>query len=292
MADERLEDLQWVDNEYVVDLTSRDIQVNYLSFSDLTYFVGKVIIMNDLNNKKVAGIAALFDRSQLRNYLLNYIIFIVIIEVFLLVTMIVHTMGPDAVTDAFPWKFYFITAFTIPIVILFVLCITVLAFNKYIFETHPTDLNNDQSESDSSPKEKSHVKNTIYTLGKAPLLLVLFSIFIGAILFYNSDIIYGSIANAGEKAFRFFFISIGIFMVLATLICLTWIYANYKLKRKQMEKEYLYRIEAMEKLGFLILEDNTVINQNSQVVAIPEPDSIEGEIIQDSNKKLLSILDQ
>ena len=276
----------------MADLTSWDIQVNYLKVSDLTYFVGKVIIMNDTNNKKVAGMAALFDRSQLRNYLLNYIIFIFIIEVFLLVTMIVHTVGPDSTAAAFPWKFYFITAFTVPIVILFILCITVLAFNKYIFETHPTDLNNDRSESDSSSKEKSRVKSTIHKLGKAPLLVVLFSIVVGAILFYNSEIIYGTIANAGEKAFKFFFISIGIFMVLATLICLTWIYANYKLKRKQMEKAYLYRIEAMEKLGLLILEDNTVINQDNQVIAIPEPDSIEGEIIQDSKKKLLSVLDQ
>ena len=62
-------------------------------------------------------------------------------------------------------------------------------------------------------------------------------------------------------------IACGVLLVAGMIFGIAWIVSNYKLSKNQMEHEYRYRNDVMEKLGFLIMEDDTVIDKNGKLIS-------------------------
>jgi hypothetical protein len=87
------------------------------------------------------------------------------------------------------------------------------------------------------------------------------------VLFYKLDAIFLFIFNAGEKMVTYSLIACGVLLVAGVIFGIAWIVSNYKLSKRHMEHEYRYRNDVMEKLGFLIMEDDTVIDKNGKLIS-------------------------
>jgi lipopolysaccharide export LptBFGC system permease protein LptF len=56
-------------------------------------------------------------------------------------------------------------------------------------------------------------------------------------------------------------------MVAAMVFSITWLVANYKLKRRHMEHQYRYKNDVMQQLGLLITDDERVITKEGDVIS-------------------------
>jgi hypothetical protein len=74
---------------------------------------------------------------------------------------------------------------------------------------------------------------------------------------------------------------------IAILLWLLWLFVNYRLNRQQMQYEYKYKNDVMDKLGLLILDDNTVIDRKGKIIAQPESLVYEEQETGKGNLKIL-----
>jgi hypothetical protein len=223
--------------------------------------------MDTDKKEKHTGLATLFDRVELKSLFINYLWFIIAIEVLIFLVSFFGTLGPDK--GPFPWKFYFFIAFVTPVAITFLLGMFIMAFNQFIFGNtsasgQPGAGGKDGDESRSKLFQfnlfLTHMKNV-------PFLSVLFVLLLSSILFYKLDAILLSIFNAGEKIVRYSLIASGVVLAACLIFSFAWMISKYKLNKKAMEHEYLYRKDVMDKLGFLIMQDDTVIDKNGKLVS-------------------------
>lgn len=239
------------------------------------------------NTERFVGVARLFDAVQLKSFFLNYLYFIVAIEILIFLVSFVGNMGPEKGT--FPWKLFFYAAFIIPVACTFLLGIFILAFNKFFFGINPAD-----EEIGGSPMDEEEPKNHFLKLSayltnmrQVPFLPILFLIVTGSMLLYKMDDIFLFIINAGEKALSYILIGAAVLLGIAILLWLLWLLVNYRLNRQQMQYEYKYKNDVMDKLGLLILDDNTVIDRKGKIISQPESLVYEGE---ETGKGTLKIL--
>lgn len=223
--------------------------------------------MDTEKKEKHTGLATLFDRVELKSLFINYLWFVIAIEILIFLVTFFGTLGPEK--GPFPWKFYFFIAFVAPVAITFLLGLFIMAFNQFIFGNLPA-----AREHGATGKETLEGSSKLFQFNlflthmkKVPFLPVLFALLIGSILFYKLDAIFLSIFNAGEKIVRYSLIASGVVLAACLIFCFAWIISKYKLSKKHMEHEYRYRKDVMEKLGFLILQDDTVIDKEGKLIS-------------------------
>ncbi|MEJ2642145.1 MAG: hypothetical protein P8010_21495 [Desulfosarcinaceae bacterium] len=232
------------------------------------------------------GLASLFDAAQLRSYFLNYLYFIIGVEILVFLVTFLGHLGPEK--GPFPWKFYFYVAFVVPIAITFLLGVFIIAFNRYIFGNSPTAESPETTAEEEDAKARIFKLNAVLrSMSSVPFLPALFALVAGSMLVYKLDAIFLFILNAGEKAVSYILISGAALLGAGIIIGLIWVVTNYKLSKKHMEHEYRYRKDVMQSMGFLILDDHTVINKEGQVVSYKETPLLESEEPVQGNLKIL-----
>jgi hypothetical protein len=242
--------------------------------------------MNNRPKNPYIGLAGLFDAAQLRSYFLNYLYFIIGVEILVFLVTFLGHLGPDK--GPFPWKFYFYVSFVVPIAITFLLGVFIIAFNRYIFGNSPTAEVADPGAEEEDSKTRIFKLNAILrSMGSVPFLPALFALVAGSMLVYKLDAIFLFILNAGERAISYILISGAVVVGAGLMIGLIWVVTNYKLSKKHMEHEYRYRKDVMQSMGFLILDDHTVINKEGQVVSQKETPLLESEEPVQGNLKIL-----
>jgi hypothetical protein len=217
--------------------------------------------------EKHTGLATLFDGVELKSFFINYLWFIVAVEILIFLVSFLGNLGPDK--GPFPWKFFFYVSFVTPVAITFLLGVFILAFNQFIFGATPPG---SEHEGEDPLAEESRSKlfqfNLFLThMKKVPFLPVLFAIVAISVLFYKLDAIFLFLFNAGEKVVTYVMIGCGVLLAAGLIFGIAWIVSNYKLSRRHMEHEYRYRNDVMEKLGFLIMEDDTVIDKSGKLIS-------------------------
>ncbi|MFO7713574.1 hypothetical protein [Desulfosarcina sp.] len=224
---------------------------------------------------KHSGLATLFDGVELKSFFVNYLWFIIAVEILIFLVSFLGNLGPDK--GPFPWKFYFYVAFTAPVAITFLLGVFILAFNQFIFGNSPAagEDGNVDTEADGSRSKLFQFNLFLTHMKKVPFLPVLFALVACAVLFYKLDAIFLFIFNAGEKMVTYSLIACGALLAAGLIFGIAWIVSNYKLSKRHMEHQYRYRNDVIEKLGFLIMEDDTVIDKNGKLIsqkqlALPE----------------------
>lgn len=223
-----------------------------------------------MNNKKshsFKGIASLFDELQLKTYFVNYLYFVIGVEILIFLISFFGSLGPGK--GLFPWKFYFFSAFTIPIAITFLLGVFIFAFNNYLFGRE-TNNENGENLSTAEMEKKSHLlKMNIYLhhMRQVPFLILMFVLIIGSLVAYKLDAIILLVLNAGEVVVKYGLIALGIALVAGIIFSITWLVANYKLKRRHMEHQYRYKNDVMQQLGLLITDDERVITKDGDVIS-------------------------
>jgi hypothetical protein len=234
------------------------------------------------------GLAGLYSPEQLRSYFLNYIYFIIGVELFIFLVSFMSNLGPEK--GPFPWKFYFYIAFMVPIAITFLLGLFIIAFNRYIFGMHSSveDTGHLNGEEGDTKNKFLKFNTLILSLRHIPFVPTLFLLVIGSVLVYKMDDIFLFIFKAGEKVLYYIAIAAAVLLGAAFIFGLIWVISNYLLSKKHMEQEYEYRKDVMKNMGFLILDDNMVIDKEGRVIMRhPAQPLLEGESQIMDNVKIL-----
>ncbi|BCR03301.1 hypothetical protein DESUT3_03700 [Desulfuromonas versatilis] len=227
--------------------------------------------MTDSKDSKLRGVASLYSSEELKKFIGNYLLMMGIVEGFIFfVCWVSHLAGQDA---PFPWKFYLIASFIAPVAITFIFGIIVVGFNKYMFdrklsEEAPT---RELSAEEVKPKWVRRFEMVLHSLRQVPFLLALLLLVVSAGIIYNLDIITAYIANAGEKAAQYLFISLAVVLGVAFVTALVWMSLSYNLRKRRQDYLFQYRRDVMERLGLVILEDETVIDRDGRVVSEGKP---------------------
>ena len=216
---------------------------------------------------KHTGLATLFDGVELKSFFINYLWFIIAVEILIFLVSFLGNLGPEK--GPFPWKFYFYVSFITPVAITFLLGVFILAFNQFIFGSTP-HVGEDgglNAEHEDGRSKLFQFNLFLNHMRKVPYLPLLFGLVACTVLFYKLDAIFLFIFNAGEKMVTYSLVACGVLLVAGLIFGIAWIVSNYKLSKKHMEHEYRYRNDVMDKLGFLIMEDDTVIDKNGKLIS-------------------------
>lgn len=212
---------------------------------------------------KHKGIAALFTQKEVRGFLRNYLLFIGIIEAIIFFVAFISSLGPNA--GSFPWRSYFFSAFIVPIGITFLLGIFVMSFNRFLFgedflmqEDGPTD--------PAAGKMSLRIQAFFRTTRQIPFLVLLILLGLGAGILYKIDSIMAFIAHFGEKSVQYIVIGLGIALVAGGLFLLVWMILKYRLQAAAMAYRQEYRSEVVKQLGFVILDDDTIVNAEGEII--------------------------
>jgi hypothetical protein len=231
--------------------------------------------MDNSFKQKLAGIAGLFNESELKNIFLKYVQFIIVVEIIILMMMMA---GYAANKPApFPTKLYLFLAFGVPLAITFLLGAIIQAFGKYVYGDQTSGL--DKQNNGIAQLSSNSTMNLLWgSLKAAPYLakLVLFLIAL-VVLFYLEDML-GFMAKASTQAFDSLIIVILVLIGGATLFGLCWVYALYRLKSKQMDYHQQYRKKILEKLELMVLDDDTIVDKKGNLVPLKGLNSSENSL--------------
>jgi amino acid transporter len=231
-------------------------------------------VTNQKRNNQLNGIASLYDKKQLKTSFSNYLYIIGGIELLILVFTFVGSVG--LAKTPFPWKPYFFAAFAIPVIITFLLGIIILAFNYFYFgDNH--NIYGEPGEQDGYQSSKSYglkVNPLISQLRRIPFMVTLFALITGSIVAYKLDDIMVVAINTSEQLLKYFLVSLGVIVLMATIVGIAWVIVNYKIRKKHMEHQNHFKHEAMKQLGIILMDDNTAIDKNNTLIAPSKPDSL------------------
>ena len=221
--------------------------------------------MSESDNKKFEGVSTLFDKYALKKFIGYYIGLIFLLEIIIFASCFLFQLEP--VNLPFPWKYYFLASFLVPIAITFLLGIFVTAFNLFIFG-HSTPQSVDSASSDKDEKKNSYLNriNASLTLVRQiPFLLALLLLGIGSIIFSQLDTLIIFLGKIGVIAVEYVLIILGVIFAVAVVFALIWVIMKYKLEK--MKYDYQYKQDVMSHLGLLVIDKNTVINHEGKVIA-------------------------
>lgn len=222
-------------------------------------------------SSRFRGIATLFDHTELKRFVKFYLLLIFILELFILLICFLLQLEP--INMPFPWKYYFLASFLVPVALTFLLGVFVTAFNLFLFgqpEQGPanaaTEAPPGSPESDPQRHYIDKLNLSLNYIRQAPFLLSLLVLIIGVILFSQIDSFLMLLGSIGEKALYYVFILLGILLFIGTLFIFVWIVIRYKLDK--LRYQYEYKRDIMAQLGMIVTEDNRIVDSQGRVVAI------------------------
>lgn len=168
----------------------------------------------------------------------------------------------------FPWRTYFLISFLAPIAITFLVGVVIAGFNRYFAEHHPADDTSGASsfgeEPDAGPGRVHQLYRLMKWVQRLPFLALLLLLGLGAVLFYKLDTFLLFVGNMGEGSVRLILISMAVLLGIVSLFALILIVLNYQLRKRAMD--YQYKSTVADKFGLIILEDNTVLSSQGQLL--------------------------
>ena len=214
------------------------------------------------------GVAALFDDFERKELFRKYLMFLVWIEVLIIAVCWLYRLGDGVTEGAFPWRAYFLIAFLAPVAISFIVGIVIVGFNKYFGELEPHAESSASGESSAeTPGEPGRIQQLdrmVTLLRKLPFLSLLLLLCVVVGFFYKLDSFLEFIAAVGEKSVQVVIIFIAALVGIASVFGLVLIVLNYQLRKRSME--YQYKSEMAQRFGLIILDDNTVLNNDGKLL--------------------------
>lgn len=231
------------------------------------------MFMSHTEDTKFRGIATLFDHAELKRFVKFYLLLIFILELFILLICFLLQLEP--INMPFPWKYYFLASFLIPIGLTFLLGVFVTAFNLFLFgqpERSAGDTGSEDGVEGASGLSGRHyidkVNLSLSYIRQAPFLLSLLLLIIGVILFSQIDVFLTLLGSIGEKALYYLFILLAVLLFIGTIFIFVWVIIRYKLDK--LRYQYEYKRDIMAQLGMIVTEDNRIIDGQGRVVAIAD----------------------
>ena len=222
---------------------------------------------NSGRRQQAKGVAALFEKEELKDILRSYLVAIFVIEGFIFFVSFLSQIGPEAVP--FPWKSYFFAAFTIPLTITFLLGIIILSFDRYIFGHQ--DISDEVSDIFQAASEtRSRIQKfhaSLYVIRQFPFLLGLLSLLVLSVVAYKLNDILVVVGHVGERTAHYLFIGLAVLLAIAVVIGLIWMFLSYNLRKKTLEYEFQYKKEVIEKTGLVLIGADRVMNRDGRVLS-------------------------
>lgn len=220
------------------------------------------------------GIAAMFEKEELKDLFIKYLILIGVIEGFIFFVSFLSQLGPE--NTPFPWKSYFFAAFIIPLTITFLLGVIVLGFDRYLYGHQPSS--SDGSLGLSPSEHQGRVQRFhafIYVIRQMPFLMGLLMLVVLSGVVYKLDGILAVIGHVGEQTAYYLLISLAVLLAVSVVVGLVWMFMSYNLRKKSMEYHYKYKKDVVDKTGLIILEDNRVMDQQGNMLTHDQVAQIE-----------------
>ena len=237
------------------------------------------------------GIAALFEKEELKGLFRTYLITICVIEGFIFFVSFLSQMGPETVP--FPWKSYFFAAFIIPLTITFLLGIIVISFDRYIFGHQPlANEIGDLFQSAAETRSRIHKFHAfLYVLRQVPFLLGLLSLVALSGIAYKLDDILTVIGHVGGRTAHYLFIGLAVVFAVAVVIGLIWMFLSYSLRKKTLEFQYQYKKDVVDKTGLVIIGEDRVMDQKGRILSFGQAQELTHKPQPDEDDEIL-IIDQ
>ncbi len=225
--------------------------------------------MNAASKKRkgLQGVAALFDDNERKNLFRKYLYFLGWVELHILLICWLYQIVPGGREGGgiFPWRLYFLIAFLAPIGITFLMGTVIVGFNTYFAEPEQATAGGHEIDVDNPATGKiQQLGRIVASLRKLPFLALLLLLSFAVAFFYKLDAIMATICNVGTKTVTFVLGSLGVVLLLATIFASIVIILNYRLRKRAMDSQF--KSQVVEKLGLLILDDNTVLNSEGKLV--------------------------
>ncbi len=212
--------------------------------------------------KSVSGVAGLYSRDELKKFLSNYLLMMAVVEGFIFfVCWIGYLSGGQTL---FPWKAYVVSSFITPVAITFLLGVIVFGFNKYVFAREVTMAAADPEH--AAARQPNRFEEIMLSLRQVPFLVALLLLVLAGGIIYKLDAIVGYVTSAGVQAANYLFMLLAVVLGVSALVILVWMVLSYRLRCRRLDLLHRYRMEVMEKTGMVMLEDETLIDREGQVV--------------------------
>ena len=241
------------------------------------------------NLSQPKGIAALFEKEEIKDLFRTYLITICVIEGFIFFVSFLSQMGPE--TIPFPWKSYFFAAFIVPLTITFLLGIIVISFDRYIFGhqgigSEASDLFQKAAET-RSRIHKFHA--FLYVIRQIPFLFGLLSLVALSGIAYKLDDILAVIGHVGGRTAHYLLIGLAVVFAAAVLIGLIWMFLSYNLRKKNLEYQYQYKKDVVDKTGLVIIGEDRVLDREGRVLSFGQAQELIHKPRPDEDDKTLVI---
>ncbi len=220
-----------------------------------------------------SALANLFDDEERKALFRKYLIFLGWLEILIFVVCWFYQLGTDGydrfgpVEIPFPWRTYFLVAFLAPIAITFLIGVVIVGFNRYL-GSGDSARRGGNGDGIEQPLGKGgrleKVAGMVSWLQKLPYLALLLLLGAGIGVVYHLDAVMSFIGAVGEKTVKMALISLAVLLGAVSFFVFVLIVLNYKLRKRAMD--YRYRTHVAERFGLVILDDNTVLNQDGQLL--------------------------
>ncbi len=244
------------------------------------------------SHHKTKGVAALFDKDELKSLFRSYLVTMFVIEAFIFFVSFLSQLGPENVP--FPWKSYFFVAFTTPVTITFLLGIIILSFDRYIFGHKSSgDEFKDFFKSASETRSRIHkLHATLYVVRQFPFLLGLLTLLALSVVAYKLNDILAVVGHVGERTAHYLFIGLAVVLAVAFVVGLIWMFLSYNLRKKTLEYEFQYKKDVIDKTGLILIGDGRVMNQDGRVLSFNNIHELTGRSRPDDDNSKPMIIDQ
>ncbi len=229
---------------------------------------------SEQSRPRLRSIAGLFDDTERKEFFKKYLFFLAWVQVLILAVCWLYQLGDGSydrfgpVEVAFPWKTYFLLAFLVPIGITFLIGVIIVGFNNYFIESQAEESPDLSGENARMLDEKSgriyKLYRMVHLIQKLPFLALLILLAIGTVFFYKIDALLSFLGNVGETSVKYMLMGGVILLALASLFGLILVLLNYQLRKRAMD--YEYKRDVADRFGLIILEDNTVLNSEGQLL--------------------------
>ncbi len=243
------------------------------------------------NRPQPKGIAALFEKEEIKDLFRTYLITICVIEGFIFFVSFLSQMGPETVP--FPWKSYFFAAFIVPLTITFLLGIIVISFDRYIFGHQGIGSEfSDIFKTGAETRSRIHKFHAfLYVIRQVPFLFGLISLVALSGIAYKLDDILAVIGDVGGRTAHYLFIGLAVVFAVAVVIGLIWMFLSYSLRKKTLEYQYQYKKDVIDKTGLVILGEDRMMDRNGQILSFGQAQQLIHEPKPDDDEKTL-VIDQ
>ena len=240
---------------------------------------------------KAQGVAALFEKDELKGLFLRYLGAMFVLEAFIFFVSFLSQLGPETVP--FPWKSYFFAAFTIPLTITFLLGIIVVSFDRYIFghQHHGSEFKN-FFQSASETRSRIHkLHASLYVIRQFPFLLGLLTLLAVSVAAYKLNDILAVVGHVGERTAYYLLIALAVALAVAVVVGLIWMFLSYNLRKKTLEYQFQYKKDVIDKTGLILIGEDRVMNRDGRVLSFNNIQELSGRSGSDEELKPM-IIDQ